>query len=140
MQQLLIQMDNQIEGLDDVLDEQPKAKYSSLNLKSATRSKQSKLLPNVNRDQAQSSVLKKLVGHKLTDDERKQLALTEIYQFYSKQHIKRGIEFDQISDQTKMEKGELVNFCRDFKIQIPKTKILQVFVAVSKNGAPLAFE
>jgi len=41
-------------------------------------------------------------------------ALQEIYTFYSRQHMKRDIEFDQQAKALNIDKGELVIFCKDF--------------------------
>ena len=64
----------------------------------------------------------------------------EIYNFYSKQHIRRDISFEDQDREQKMDKGELTGFCRDFMMLPPKSKIHEVFRLVSPLQQPLNFE
>jgi len=66
-----------------------------------------------------------------TEKERMDQAKYEIYQFYSRQHVKRDIGFDEQQEVLKINKGEILAFCRDFNIKLPKSKIQEAFVNVS---------
>lgn len=67
----------------------------------------------------------------ISEAERLEMVKFEIYNFYSKQHIRRDISFDQQDREQKMDKGELTGFCRDFMMLPPKSKIHEVFRHVS---------
>jgi len=73
-------------------------------------------------------------------EEHKDLATFEIYQFYARQHLKRDIMFDSQTDVQRIEKGELVSFCNDFKMTMPRSKIIEVFKKVSPNLTSLTLE
>ena len=59
-------------------------------------------------------MLKKAEKKKLSPGETKEHALYEIHQFYARQHIKRGLGFDELQDQYRIDPGELNILCRDF--------------------------
>ena len=74
---------------------------------------------------------------KLTTDEFREQAIFEIFSFYSRQHIKRGIQFDQHEEQQRLDKGELCAFCKDFQFSIPKSTIKGIFQKVSHQQTSL---
>ena len=45
-----------------------------------------------------------------------------------------------MNDNERMEKGELILFCKDFKLTVPKSKILEVFRQISTQQKPLEFD
>mmetsp|Transcript_5637 Transcript_5637/g.8904 ORF Transcript_5637/g.8904 Transcript_5637/m.8904 type:complete len:146 (-) Transcript_5637:1807-2244(-) len=72
-----------------------------------------------------------------TPEELKEAALTEIHQFYSRQHIRNGLRFEEQNDEQRMDKGELHAFCRDFGLHLPKSHIHRLFKRVQSNLKPL---
>lgn len=60
-----------------------------------------------------------------TVEEKKEQGYKEIHQFYARQHlnIQKTKDFDELAELVSLDLGELNVFCRDFKIQLPKTKI-----------------
>jgi len=61
---------------------------------------------------------------------KKEQAIVDIHKFYARQHIKKGISFDEFAEQEKIDAGEFNAFCKDFGLKIPKTKIISIFKKV----------
>ena len=81
-----------------------------------------------------------MTSRKLTVDESKQQALYEIYQFYAKMHVKRDIAFEEQSKVQRIDMGEFISFCKDFKITLPKTTLNKIFKKVSPNMQELTLD
>ena len=75
-----------------------------------------------------------------TDEEQIEDSIFQIYQFYSRQHFKRDIEFEKQLEILKIDKGALIAFCRDYNLSLPKQSIQAVFRKISKDGKPMDFE
>lgn len=72
--------------------------------------------------------------------EHREYALADIFRFYSRQHFRNNIRFEEQSKVERMQKGELIRFCKDFGINIPQSKMLHVFAKVSQNQSPLVLD
>lgn len=77
---------------------------------------------------------------KLEEAEIIEQGINHVYKFYSKQHLKSDIAFDERLDNQKINKGELTVFCKDFDILIPPSKIIEGFRKVSTMMQPLSLE
>lgn len=66
-----------------------------------------------------------------TEKEMKDQALKEIFRFYARQHIRNGVDFDQFREEQKLDQGELIAICKDFKLEMPKQRIFEVYKRVS---------
>ena len=72
--------------------------------------------------------LRKASPKKQTVEEARKASLLEIFHFYSRQHIKANIQFDEFEDSMKkIDLGEFTCFTRDFKIELPRSKITECF-------------
>lgn len=78
-------------------------------------------------------LLKKAQQKKLTQDEFRDQAIFEIFSFYARQHIRKGVDFVQFQEQQRVDKGELSVFCKDFGFSLPKTKIAEIYKRASKQ-------
>ena len=85
-------------------------------------------------------MLKKAQAKKLTPEEFREQALFEIFNYYARQHIRKGIDFAQFQEEQRMDKGELLIFCKDFAISLPKSKIQDSYARVSKNQKSLLYD
>ena len=67
----------------------------------------------------------KKVPRVYTVEEKKEQGYKEIHQFYARQHanVQKLQDFDGYSQLVSLDLGELNVFCRDFKIQLPRSKI-----------------
>jgi len=68
--------------------------------------------------------------------------LLEIFHFYSRQHIKANIQFDEFEESMKkIDLGEFTCFTRDFQIALPRTKLTEVFrKSAAFNFQEMTFE
>ena len=75
-----------------------------------------------------------------TLEDRRTRGLREIFNFYSRQHIPNGKEFDEVKESmTQVDLGEFMSFSKDFKIPLTKAKLTEVFKKCSINHRPLKF-
>jgi hypothetical protein len=80
-----------------------------------------------------------LARKELEDARRK--GLIEIFNFYSRQHIPKNKEFEEMKEiMNEVNLGEYYSFCKDFKIAIPKSRITEIFKRASINHKPHKFE
>jgi hypothetical protein len=77
----------------------------------------------------------------LTLEELRQRGLRELFEFYAKQHLPEGLEFGDILDKKEViDLGEFSIFARDFKIKLPKKKLIEIFKKTSDfHHTPLNF-
>jgi len=58
------------------------------------------------------------------NEEQRKRALNEIFHYYTGQHFKWNMCFDQLLEKKhKLDFGEFNVFCRDFRVPLAKTKI-----------------
>lgn len=132
MQQMIDDLDKQIQGqyveprVDNTL-KKPKVHSQPESYRS-------------NQSPQRYRLLKKVQKKKLTPEEFREQAIFEIFSFYSRQHIKKGVDFVKFQEQQKMDKGELSAFCRDFGFYLSKSKIVEIFKQVSKEQTSLNLE
>lgn len=71
---------------------------------------------------------------KQTVEEARKAALLEIFHFYSRQHIKANIKFEEFEESMKkIDLGEFTCFTRDFKIDLPRAKLTECFRKSAAN-------
>lgn len=91
--------------------------------------------------QVKQTLRKKLVARpKPGTDEFKEYALKEIYNYYSKLRIASNVNFEDRSKVESISKGEFNQFCKDYEIGVPPSKIQQVFTKISPTQVPLSEE
>ena len=61
-------------------------------------------------------------------------AIQIIYKYYSRQRVRGGLDFDQTSQNLTIDKGELVAFCKDFGINLPKSTIITYYKKIEPTG------
>ena len=78
----------------------------------------------------------------LTLEELRERGLREIFTFYSKQHLPEGLEFGDILNKMEViDLGEFCIFARDFGINIPKKKMIEIVKKTSNlRHQPLNFK
>jgi len=60
--------------------------------------------------------------------------MNEIFHFYSRQHIPKNRQFDDLKEiMNQVDLGEYTKFCKDFDIPLTKTKITEIFKKSSIN-------
>ena len=62
-----------------------------------------------------------------SEEEMKMQALKEMYRFYARQHIRHGINFDELRKEEAIDQGEFIAFCKDFKLSMPKSKMIEIY-------------
>jgi len=85
------------------------------------------------------SYQKKIVDRKkMSPDEILNLNLKEIFKFYSRQHVKNNVRFDEIGmNSSSINMGEFTCLCRDFGIVLPKPRIVDIFHKAQVNNQDL---
>jgi len=84
----------------------------------------------------------KLVDRKkMSEKERDELNMSEIFQFYARQHVKNNLKFEEM-EETKhsVNMGEFNCFCRDFEVKLKKEKILDSYKKCAELNKPLNFK
>ena len=79
----------------------------------------------------------------LTKEEKRELNLREIFNFYSHQHSNAGHKttFDAIRDKFEhLNLSEFGKFCVEFKIMIPKEKLIEIFKKSSTLTKEMSFQ
>jgi hypothetical protein len=70
-------------------------------------------------------------------EERREKALQEIFSFYARQHIPPGLPFEKLEETLQtINIGELLVFCKDFGIQIPRNELMLIYKKESENNMP----
>lgn len=72
-----------------------------------------------------------------TKDEQRKNALTEIFYFYSRQHLLVGTTptFDSLkNNESNINLSEFIKFCVEFKIMIKKMKLIELFKKTASNS------
>ena len=68
-------------------------------------------------------------------------SLVEIFNFYAKQHIAQGGQFDEIKEtMQEINLGDFIIFCKDFGIQLPKAKLSEVYKKQQINNKNHKFD
>ena len=145
----ILKLDNKIEGMDT-------ARLIDSNLINKDnlifRSKKSKNLDNSNNKNinlfnyhtSQKQVLPKIKSkNELSKEEKRELNIREIFNFYSHQHSNAGHKttFDSIRDKFEhLNLSEFGKFCVEFKILIPKEKLVEIFKKSSTLTKEMSFQ
>lgn len=70
-------------------------------------------------------------------EERREKALQDIFTFYAKQHIPPGLPFEELEETLKtIQVGELLVFCKDFKVDVPRNDLMLLYKRESENNMP----
>lgn len=65
----------------------------------------------------------------------------EIFHFYSRQHIPKNKEFDDLKEiMNEIDLGEFMIFCKDFNIPLSKSKLTEIFKKCSVANKPMKFD
>ncbi|CDW73850.1 UNKNOWN [Stylonychia lemnae] len=76
-----------------------------------------------------------------TLEQMRQRSVRQIFYFYTGQHWKWNMSFDQLMEKKSLlDFGEFNIFCKDFKVPLPKSKIQIVFKKCSVNHRPHELE
>lgn len=79
----------------------------------------------------------------LTKEEKREINIKEIFNFYSHQHSNAGHKttFDSIRDKFEhLNLSEFAKFCTEFKIMIPKEKITEIFIKTATSVKEMSFQ
>ena len=79
----------------------------------------------------------------LTKEEKREINMKEIFNFYSHQHSNAGHKttFDSIRDKFEhLNLSEFAKFCTEFKILIPKEKIIEIFKKTATSVKEMSFQ
>jgi len=149
IQNMIMSLDQQMHEMETAADEpkQPKSQphpasaFKSPNMKSSGRNSslmQESLISSPTAKMSFNYKPKLVDRKKLTPEELRQLNLSEIFQFYARQHVKNNIRFDQLEQiKHSVNMGEFSCFCRDFGIALPRLAILDAFKKCSDLNQPL---
>ena len=86
---------------------------------------------------------KQKAKNELTKEEKRELNLREIFNFYSHQHSNAGHKttFDAIRDKFEhLNLSEFGKFCVEFKILIPKEKLIEIFKKSATMTKEMSFQ
>ena len=145
----ILKLDNKIEGMDTarLIDSNLINKENEV-LFRAKNNKNSENINNKNLNffnykyntNHQKVILPKIKSkNDLSKEEKRELNIKEIFNFYSHQHSNAGHKstFDSIRDKFEhLNLSEFSKFCTEFKILIPKEKLVEIF----KKSAALTKE
>jgi len=74
-------------------------------------------------------------------EEKRERALQEIFNFYARQHIPPGLPFEQLEETLKtIQVGELLIFCKDFNVEIPRNELVLLYKKEAENNLPHKFK
>ena len=74
-------------------------------------------------------------------EEKREKVLHEIFDFYARQHIPPGLPFEKLEETLKtIQIGELLVFCKDFQVNIPRTELMLLYKKESENNLPHKFQ
>lgn len=77
----------------------------------------------------------------LSKEEKRGLAIKEIFHFYAKQHQIIGTTFDEMRDKTsKLDIGEFMKFCVEFRIPCKKEALMELFRKTASNTKHMCYE
>jgi len=136
----ILKLDNKIEGMDTArlidsnLINQDNLIFKSKNKKNVENSENKNFF-----NYKKNNIGKLKLKNELTKEEKRELNIKEIFNFYSHQHSNAGHKttFDSIRDKFEhLNLSEFAKFCIEFKILLPKEKIVEIF----KKSATLTKE
>ena len=77
----------------------------------------------------------------MSKEEKRSLAIKEIFHFYAKQHNIVGTTFDEMRSKTsQLDLGEFMKFCIEFKIPCKKELLMEVFKKTSSKTTQMTYE
>lgn len=91
----------------------------------------------------QETVIDKPKKSQLSQNQKINMCISEIFHFYSNQHhsIGKSLLFDDIYNKPKiLDKIEFSRFCIDFNIKIPQQKLVEVFKKTSLDNKNLNYK
>ena len=143
----ILKLDNKIEGMDTArlidsnLIDKDNEVFKAKNNQDSENNKNSNFFNyRYNNNNNRKAEIPKIKSkNDLSKEEKRELNIKEIFNFYSHQHSNAGHKttFDSIRDKFEhLNLSEFSKFCTEFKILIPKEKIVEVF----KKSAALTKE
>jgi hypothetical protein len=92
----------------------------------------------------QGNNISKIIPKKLLcKQELRNMAISEIFYFYARQHQLAGhlVTFDDIASKSdRMDLGEFMKFCLEFKIPVRKEKLVEIFKKSASNTKQMSYE
>ena len=146
----ILKLDEHIEGIDTarlidsnlINNENPI--FRSKKNKNVENSNNKNNLNFFNQYNIQKNKLPKIKNkNDLSKEEKRELNIKEIFNFYSHQHSNAGHKttFDSIRDKFEhLNMSEFGKFCSEFKILIPKEKLLEIFKKTSSLVKEMSFQ
>ena len=136
----ILKLDNKIEGMDT-------ERLIDLNIIDNSNNEENyffmKKNDNINNKLNKKKILPKLkIKNNLTKEEKRNINLKEIFNFYSHLHTNAGhkLTFDSIREKfDHMNLNEFLKFCAEFKILIQKEKLIQIFLKKSELTKEMSF-
>ena len=146
----ILKLDNKIEGMDtarlldsNIITEEDNTVF---------RNKNNQNLQNTNNKNSsfanysfnkKNNIPKIKSKNELSKEEKREINLKEIFDFYSHQHSNVGHKttFDSIRDKFEhLNLSEFSKFCIEFKIFIPKEKLVEIFIKSSIKTKEMSFQ
>ena len=153
----VLKLDNKIEGMDtarlldsNLITEEDNTVFRKKNYhnlenvnKKIGENKNSNFM-NYKNDSNKKIVIPKIKSkNDLKKKEKRELNTKEIFDFYSHQHSNAGHKttFDSIRDKFEhLNLSEFSKFCIEFKIFIPKEKLVEIFIKSSTKTKEMSFQ
>ena len=134
----ILKLDNKIEGLDT-------ERLVDLNIIDASNNEENNVFLQKDKKKIlkPKTFLPKIkVKNNLSKEEKRQINLKEIFNFYSHLHTNAGhkLTFDSIKDKFEhLNLNEFLKFCTEFKILLPKEILSKIFLKKSELTKEMSF-
>jgi len=77
----------------------------------------------------------------MTKEEKRGLAIKEIFHFYAKQHQTQGTTFDEMRSKTsQLDISEFMKFCIEFRVPCKKEMLMEIFRKTATNTKHMTYE
>ena len=133
----ILKLDNKIEGLDT-------ERLVDLNIIDASNAEENSVFLQKDKKKILKprTILPKIKTKNLTKEEKREINLKEIFNFYSHLHTNAGhkLTFDSIKDKFEhLNLNEFLKFCNEFKILLPKEILSKIFLKKSELTKEMSF-
>ena len=135
----ILQLDNKIEGMDT-------KRLFDLNIIDVSNNEENSIFLKKKDDKKfnyRKNFLPKIKAkNNLSKEEKREINLKEIFNFYSHLHTNAGhrLTFDSIKDKFEhLNLNEFLKFCKEFKILLPKEILSKIFLKKSELTKEMSF-
>ena len=135
----ILQLDNKIEGMDT-------ERLIDLNIIDVSNNEENSIFLKKKDDKKfnyRKIFLPKIKArNNLSNEEKREINLKEIFNFYSHLHTNAGhrLTFDSIKDKFEhLNLNEFLKFCKEFKILLPKEILSKIFLKKSELTKEMSF-